>query len=109
MPALVARAVVVPWSKMVARCVQRIAVILVVGAHLDRVLAELAVISLSLAGTEVENLDAVALPGTDLLVAGGVVQARLAGALVHVDVTVPAHVRAGAFCHDALFCVLLDE
>ena len=77
---------------MVAHRMQRVAVIFVVRADIDRVLAQLAVVRLTMPSPNVGHFDAIALPLDDLVQARRIVLARMACTLVDVHVTVARHV-----------------
>jgi hypothetical protein len=76
-----------------AQSVQWVAVVLGVTAHVDLCLTESSIVRLAYASAVVHDLEAVALPRVDILMAYTAVLARLAGALVHVDITVAAFRR----------------
>jgi hypothetical protein len=71
-----------------AQSVQWVAVVLGVTAHVDLCLTVRAIVRLARAIAVVYDLEAVALPRVHILVAHAAILARLAGALVHVHVTV---------------------
>ena len=89
-PSDVALAIVLPRPDVLARGVQRIAVVLGVAADIDLRRAERAVVGLALPCAVVDHLEAITRPCIYVLVAHATVLARLAVALVHVDVAVAA-------------------
>jgi hypothetical protein len=89
--------------------VQWVTVVLVVAAHINLDLTELAFVGFPLARADVHHLHTVTLPFAHTLVTRRIVQARFACALVHIQITVAAEVASGALSHGALVGVLSDE
>jgi hypothetical protein len=75
-------------TKMVACGVEVVTVIFLIPTHINRVLAELPIIRLTLTSALIDDLTAVTRPVAQVLVACGVVHAWIADALVHIDITV---------------------
>jgi len=67
-----------------------IAVVFQVFTHVDRMLTELTIVCLTHACTLIDDLAAIAHPVRHILVACGIVHARVADTLVHIDVAVAA-------------------
>ena len=87
-PSDVTLAFVLPRPDVLARGVQRIAVILRVTADIDLRLAERAVVGLALACAIVDHLETIARPRIYVLVAHASVLTRLARTLVYICITV---------------------
>jgi hypothetical protein len=73
-------------SKVLARGVDRVAVIFILAAKVDLLLTRQTFPSTALVRTTIDVIRTVAPPAADSLVAGTVVEARLAGTLVDVDI-----------------------
>jgi hypothetical protein len=118
-----------PRTEVGASCVQRVAVVLFVFAHIYSVLTELAVIRLTLASALVDNLVTVAFPIADMnsdivstvlvmidifelimikMMARCTILAWLALALIYIDITIASEVVLHTLHHRALLLVLLD-
>jgi hypothetical protein len=82
------RAVVMTGTKVDACGVERITIVFLVCTYIDRVLAELSIVSLTFTCTLIDDFHTVTLPLIDVLVAPSSVQARVADALIDTDVAV---------------------
>jgi hypothetical protein len=83
-----ARAVVMTGAKVDACGVERITVIFVVCTYIDRVLAELSIVSLAFTCALIDDFYTVTLPLIDVLVAPSIIHAWVADTLIDIDVTV---------------------
>ena len=95
---------------MVARCCDRIAVVLDDTAHVDSVLAELTLESLAEAGARVGHIDTLALPSINMVVTDCLIATRRAETLVDISIAVASQCERGFTLPDvASICVRADE
>jgi hypothetical protein len=111
-PSNVARAIVLTGPEMMACCIEVVTIVFLVCANVDRVLTILTIIRLTLTCTMVDDFAAITVPFTHGFVTGGIVHARIANALVHVNVAVATKRRVVgvviALQHSTLWFILED-
>ena len=111
-PSNVACAIVLAGAQVMAGGVKVVAVVFFIFTHVDRVLTELAIISLTLTCAVVNDLKAVTSPLTDRFMTRGVVHARVADALIDVDITVATQrriIRMVVAFHDGALILVLEH